>query len=130
MILTLIRDSQNDVRTLGHIVDGMGIILVAATLELPWKDNQPDISCVPVGTYDCKLEYSPVHKKDLYWLQHVKDRGAVEIHIGNFPRDTHGCILLGSAIGADTASIENSTSAFYTFMNFLNGAPDFTLIIQ
>jgi hypothetical protein len=66
------------------------------TLELPWKENKRNISCIPTGLYRAKKYYSPQHKRVVILLVDVPDRDWIEIHPGNFYTDTKGCILTGS----------------------------------
>jgi hypothetical protein len=47
------------------------------------------------------------------------------LHIGNFPKDSLGCILLGTSYGQN--SIVDSTDAFNKFMAGLNGVNSFYL---
>jgi hypothetical protein len=122
--MRLIRDDQNDVRTLGAMFDGEERI--AETLELPWRDNQRGVSCIPEGTYECHLAHSPSRGYDVYWLQDVPGRQDVQIHIGNFPKDIRGCILVGTKRGKD--SVLSSKKAFSMFMERMDGK-DFTLEI-
>ena len=67
------------------------------TLELPWKDNQRNISCIPAGTYEYIYRISPSNGEVLQLLS-VKDRTFIQIHAGNFTRHTEGCILVGDRI--------------------------------
>jgi len=68
------------------------------TLELPWRDNKNDISCIPKGKYKCILaKYKD--KGDRWLVQDVPDRTGVFIHAGNTHNDILGCILPGSGIG-------------------------------
>jgi len=126
MNLTLCRDDQNEKRTHGILFSEDGD-RICETLELPWKENQHDISCIPEGSYECKLLYSPIHRRKLYWLQSVPNRIAIEIHIGNTVDDTKGCILLGTVRLKD--SIGASRVAFDKFMELMDGK-DFTLTIE
>ena len=79
------------------------VILSIKSLELPWKNNQKGVSCIPQNTYLCKKVKSPSKNKKIggwvYLLMDVPGRSAVEIHIGNFASgikvDTEGCILVG-----------------------------------
>ena len=51
--LLLIRDTLNDVSTMGKLfLNGEEF---CDTLELPWKQNQRSISCIPAGQYDARL---------------------------------------------------------------------------
>jgi hypothetical protein len=125
-MLVLQRDDQNAQRTLGTLSDESGVL--AQTLELPWLDNKPGLSCIPAGTYFANLLYSPVHGRKVYWLTGVKGRVDVEIHWGNFARNTKGCILLGTAREAN--AIDNSVAAFEAFMTHMAGAPKIAIQIN
>ena len=115
---------QNAVRTLGTLTG----TAIWQTLELPWLNNLKDKSCIPAGTYLCELRFSPVHNMKLFWITGVKDRDDVEIHWGNFARDTKGCVLVG--MSRENAAIDNSHTAFEQFMNSLAGVTSFTLQIK
>ena len=123
--MILLRDSQDSVRTLGAMFDGDERL--CETLELPWRDNQRGISCIPEGVYECKMAFSPSRKYPVYWLQDVPGREAVQIHIGNFPKDIRGCILLGEERGVN--QVVHSKGAFDKFMKRMGGKP-FTLTIK
>jgi hypothetical protein len=123
--MKLIRDDQNEVRTLGALFDGEERI--CETLELPWRNNERGVSCIKEGTYECKLLFSQSRKMRLYWLQRVPGREAVQIHIGNFPKDIRGCILVGEERGKD--QVVHSKRAFEKFMERMKGQ-DFFLTIE
>ena len=125
-MLYLRRDDQNAQRTLGVLYEDTTVL--AQTLELPWVDNAPGMSCIPAGIYCANLRYSPVHGRDVYWLAGVKDRVDIEIHWGNFPSDTKGCILLGTSREAN--AIGHSVEAFSAFMAHMAGAPRITIQIN
>ena len=64
------------------------------TLELPYLDNQREISCIPAGEYTIEKRFSEKYKE--HWqVLNVKDRDMILIHFGNFYTDTKGCILIG-----------------------------------
>lgn len=69
------------------------------TYELPWKDNQDDISCIPPGVYYAVERFSNKQGYKVYELIDVPDRDNVQIHIGNTGKDTTGCILPGMMVG-------------------------------
>lgn len=56
------------------------------TLELPWNNNKPQHSCIPLGTYITKWQISP-HHGPCYHLQDVPDRDHILIHPANFAGD-------------------------------------------
>ncbi len=131
-ILTRI-EPDNGVETLGSLIayNSMGDKFTCSTLELPWKNNQHDISCIQKGVYKCIL--SPFHNMQRYELQNVPQRFAIFIHDGNYYKDVLGCILLGvkpTDINGDGQI--DVTSSFMTnqqFVTFMGGQP-FTLTIQ
>ena len=77
------------------------------SLELPWRENKSNISCIPCGQYKASLRYSPHFKKNLYCLSGVPNRNFILIHGANFAGDeamgyqTHlqGCISIGKSMG-------------------------------
>jgi hypothetical protein len=64
-------------------------------LELPWKNNEPRISCIPAGDYEAELQWSPKRQRMVYELLGVPGRTEIQVHSGNTVEDTEGCILLG-----------------------------------
>jgi uncharacterized protein DUF5675 len=85
--------------------------IISYTLERPWTDNQQNISSIPAGNYDAKLRYD--HSD--HWrieLIDVPGRTNVQIHVGNQPDQTIGCILVGKRLGADLCSLQDSASAY------------------
>lgn len=114
---TLHRLECAETATYGRLEDATGRV-VCVTLEPPDKGNQHDISCIPAGTYTAIRYTSPKRGYDVWLLQHVDGRTMIEIHIGNIPADTDGCILVGKAFGwvGDTHGIVNSKMAFDAFM--------------
>jgi hypothetical protein len=85
---------QNETQTIGQLflLDEKNNMLARwDTLELPWKDNQRRVSCIPVGAYKCKKHRSPRFGLSL-WLQDVPNRSEILIHQGNFYADILGCI--------------------------------------
>jgi hypothetical protein len=76
------------------------------TLELTWKDNRSNVSCIPAGVYTARLVRTPKHGL-CFMLHGVAGRFAILIHSGNFAGDiekglrTHsqGCLLFGKYRG-------------------------------
>lgn len=87
------------------------------SLELPWLDNQRGISCIPLGTYEVRLLPSKRWGRPIPHITNVPGRSAIEIHIGNFLRDTDGCVLLGNRFLSDDV-ILGSRIAFEKFMEW------------
>lgn len=107
--LTIERKISSDNCTIGYLVaDGK---VICYTLELPWKDNLNDISCIPIGTYSGILRYD---KKDGWRIQleNVPYRTGVQIHLGNYTREIKGCVLVGTNANIDNCSVQNSSIAY------------------
>ena len=71
-------------------------VFSALTLERADNNNEPMISCIPSGTYNCKLEYSNKFKKDLWEIKGVENRSECKFHSANYWHDLNGCIALGN----------------------------------
>ena len=101
--VTLCRIARSDQGTEGILLAGN---FNCKTLELPWRDNTRQISCIPPGSYDVQIRNSNKYGR-VYWVRKVPNRTYILIHSGNFAGDkdkgfkTHvmGCILLGKVHG-------------------------------
>lgn len=91
---------STDSNTLGFMK--FGGLFSCYTLELPWLDNENEISCIPAGTYECEKHVSPTHGECIS-VKDVPGRTHILIHKGNYTRNTLGCILVGKSI----ADIDN-----------------------
>lgn len=93
---TLLRVSSEPLATRGVIlVDGAPICV---TLELPWKDNQAQISCIPEGIYDASWYLSPSHGETILF-QNVPGRSLIMFHSANTPDQLKGCVAPGCEFG-------------------------------
>ena len=86
-------------KNIGAIVCKKGFICYS--MELPWFNNKPNVSCIPDGDYSVSyMNRSASGKyKDVYHVKGVKGRSGILIHKGNTESDTLGCILPGSRVG-------------------------------
>jgi hypothetical protein len=127
--LTLTRTHERSTVTLGILKLPDESILY--TLELPWKDNKHDVSCIPKGSYVCRLTPTKNHGMT-YAVTGVPNRVGVLIHPGNTVRDTLGCILVGLEQGAYPMSSEcvmKSRLAMSKLKKSLNYKTEFLLRI-
>ena len=122
MELTLERKWLTDKSTIGELsVDGTYECVILEPPKLyQGQENVPDKTCVPEGAYYVILAFSPKHKRVTPLLVGVPGRTEVEIHIGNFPQDTLGCLLAGLDHGEDEVS--GSTLAFGELFAKMSGA--------
>ena len=64
------------------------------TIELPYKDNQRNISSIPPGTYTWQKIKRTSNGNDAVYIRDVKGRTQILIHQGTKPEHSQGCILL------------------------------------
>ncbi len=83
------------------------------------KDKIPHVTCIPIGKYLVRKFFSPKRKKDVPVLLNVPNFTGIEIHVGNFPTDTDGCILVGDVRDPKKAAIYSSKPAFELLMERL-----------
>lgn len=103
-----------------------------STVERPWIDNQHLVSCIPEGTYLCRLCPSTKNIKvsdKAYQVLNVPDRTFIEIHYANYPTDVEGCIGLGEKYMIEQHMVTNSVKTVKAFMDFMQGQ-DFMLTIK
>ena len=129
--LLLLRDTFTDESTIGELfVNGERF---CDTLELPYRDNQRSISCIPTGEYKVRLrlprESATRHYIHLL-VKDVKDRSHILFHRGNTAKDTRGCILVGQGTQQDI--VYNSTLAMDLLIKeIINlGGKNISLIIK
>ena len=108
--LLILRDTFTDESTIGELfLNGERF---CDTLELPYRDNQTSISCIPIGQYKVRLRL-PRESATRYYIhllvQDVKDRSHILFHRGNTAKDSRGCILVGQGTQQDI--VYNSTLA-------------------
>ena len=101
---------------------------VLYTLELLWQENKRDVSCIPNGDYQC--ENDDHGKFRTAKIVEVDGRASIEFHVGNTPKNTRGCILLGMGIIGN--SLYQSRLACKLFKRLITFAPDgkFMLAVQ
>jgi hypothetical protein len=89
------------------------------TLEPPEKpDPQGNGTvCISEGTYKLRIRWSWEHNRQLPHVENVPGRTAIEIHIGNYPRDVKGCTVVGKTQLPDF--VGQSGVAFATLMTKL-----------
>jgi len=132
--VVITRGKDNGVQTIGKLVAKRnGATFTCDTLELPWKNNLPNVSCIPKGLYDVKYTLSLRFKKFMYEITKVPNRSGIRKHAGNYYTQIQGCILLGvnpkdiNGDGQiDVTSSVNTVKAFEQFM----GKKSYKLLIK
>lgn len=79
---------------------------VFATVERPWINNTPKISCIPEGVYRLALRDSNVvHRTSRgqylrgWEITNIPNRTLCMFHVANLPREVEGCIGVGKKHG-------------------------------
>ena len=131
MNISVTRDVLSDTSTMG-LLDIMGLFQ-CYTLELPMlfegQPNVPDKTCIPNGTYNVEIRWSPRHGFEVPWILGVPDREDIEIHPANLPDQLLGCIAVGQTRAKD--EVGGSRLAFGALMDKLKTAENgITITLQ
>ena len=86
------------------LIDG---VRVCNTIELPWKENEPRVSCIPEGGYELTKRYS--RRFGWHLLLHgVPDRSLILIHAYNDAlKESKGCIAPVSVLTGEGRGIRS-----------------------
>ncbi len=129
--LLIIRDTFTEKSTIGKLfINGESF---CDTLENPYINNERNISCIPEGQYKVRLRLARESATRDYLhllVQDVPNRKWILVHIGNYPSQTQGCILVGN--GREHNAVNNSRLAMdLVIKEILNlGGENINLIIK
>lgn len=97
--IVLERYALLDNATLGRMRFPSGLELY--TLERPWLNNKPFVSCIPDGLYP--LEWDTTGRiRNVPRLRNTSPRTQINIHAANWAHQLHGCIAVGMAVKLDS----------------------------
>lgn len=71
--------------------------IICYTIELPWKDNDPQVSCIPEGSYQV-IPHNSLNHPNTWEIIGVPNRSSILIHNGNTEQSTLGCVCVGDSI--------------------------------
>lgn len=80
---------------------------------------------IPSGTYRGELRWSKRFGEKVVYI-HVPGRSGIEIHRGNCPADSGGCVLVGTAVNG--ACLDNSRQALARTVKVL--PQTFTVVVE
>ena len=83
-----------------------------------WKIQ--NLTAIPAGRYRVVIDFSPHFNRELPHVLNVPGFDGIRIHIGNFAKDTDGCLLVGT--GVTNMGVSGSTIAFAAFFPKLQNA--------
>ncbi len=102
VILLRVKDDKNQTKGFLSVLDKFDSPnLLLATLELPWRDNQSQLSCIPPGEYICKAHDSPSFgnfkdsDRGAYLILNVPNRSLCLFHPANYVTQLRGCVAVG-----------------------------------
>lgn len=134
MELTLVRTQKTSISTISTLeVDGVHECFIIEdadrgltdemTLERIMEIKIHGKTAIPTGRYKIVLTYSPRFKKILPELLNVIGFAGIRIHVGNYPKDTEGCLLPGTLPTVDC--VLHSKKAFLSLFNKIKKASNF-----
>lgn len=119
--LSITRISDNGKETIGEF-NVIGFDFSGRTMELPYKDNQHQISCIPPGSYVVEKRQSAEHGNHFH-VTNVPNRDMILIHEGNYVFNYKGCIGVGAAFAdlnkdgvTDITDTKNTLKKLYEIM--------------
>lgn len=94
---------------------------ICFTLELPWRGNAKNISCIPEGVYNASCEKHTKHGY-VYRLKDVENRTGILIHPANSVSELRGCIACVQMLTTDIYGI-GSKAMVKKMIDVLEGEP-------
>lgn len=86
---------------------------------------EPSAVKIPTGRYGAELRWSKRFGETVVYI-HVPGRSGIEIHPGNCPADSGGCVLVGTKVNG--ACLRNSRLAMKHITSIL--PQTFTVIVE
>jgi hypothetical protein len=127
MNLTVYRHLKGIRSTLGELwIDGTHFCY---TLERPYEtvEGAEAPFCIPAGVYPASISWMEDMGIDAPLLQKTEPRTGIFIHYGNYPKDTKGCVLVGS--NQDVDYVGESRVTFGSLIKVI-GTNTFTVEIK
>lgn len=107
MNLTVQRKTLTSKSTIGQLyLDGT---FQCYTLEPPAREDKPH--SIPAGTYQLSFRWSPKFLQIMPHVENVPGFEEIELHWGNYPSDTEGCLILGQTVGPDFVGLSKAAFA-------------------
>lgn len=104
------------------------------SLELPWKNNESQVSCIPIGEYLCVRRKASANITadigEAFEIKSVPNRSDILIHVANYPKEIKGCVAIGMRWGWNLEGVFDSKLAFKSLMKTLQGINECTIKIN
>ena len=125
-MIQLNRFVKDNAATLGKLTYGDHTYY---TVERPWRDNRPFVSCIPDGEYKMRRVNSPKFGEDMWEIVDVPGRTHILLHVANGPGNVMGCIGLGQTIYPNLKGVGSSRKAIDAFYDLTAGVTEETISI-
>jgi hypothetical protein len=109
--------------TLGSwYIDG---VLATKTMELPWRENQRNISCIPEGTYEVIREATSNHHPYPHFrILGVEDRDGILVHKITYVSGLRGCIGVGEFKDLNGDNVPDMINSGLNLQKLYDSLPD------
>lgn len=116
--LKLIRIADTEQGTFGVLK--INEIPFCVTLEPKDRENQSNVSCIPIGQYEMVKYKSPKYG-ETWEVNNVPGRSYILFHGGNVAKHTKGCILVAQHYGklSGDLAVLNSGQTYNAFKKIL-----------
>jgi hypothetical protein len=120
--------------TVGYLYvkdESNNIIFSCFTIELPWKNNEDKVSCIPAGVYPLVWEFSQHFGRNLWEIKNVPQRDECKLHVANRVSELLGCAGLGDSIAMEAKGwyVTNSRATIENFHRVMAGHTKATITI-
>lgn len=138
MTLRLVRTLKREDGVFGQLF-GNSDELLAFTLEHAYDSGHGDgtyLSKIPPGVYKCVKGQHRLHSMKqpfiTFEVTGVTGHSNILFHVGNYNKDSDGCVLLGQACKEVNGKqmLVSSRLAFQHFIEYLQGIDNFTLTVK
>lgn len=103
--------------------------ILCKTIELPWKNNERGVSCIPEGKYFIRKRYSPKFKWHLEVVG-IKNRSYILFHpANNALKELNGCIAPVTKLSGPGLGLM-SRKAFTALKDFVYTALDRKEVVE
>jgi hypothetical protein len=126
--LVISRFSDDGIETLSNVCvfDNDDLVFSCVGLELPFKNNEHQVSCIPIGSYSCEKVPATAHiPYEHISIMNVPNRDGICIHKANFVSQLLGCCCVGyKHVDINGDGYSDVTNSGVTFDKLMALLPD------
>lgn len=133
MNLILTHQSFNSWGIISALTDESGKQIATCLEHAYLQDDGSYLPKTPDGTYTCVRGQHQLagmsHPFETFEITNVPGHTNILLHVGNYNKDSEGCVLVGADVAPSEQMIVNSKAAFANFMSIEAGLDSFTLTV-